>query len=63
MTYEQVLAHYETAANIARAFDVSTASVAMWKKSGIPEVRQYQIELATKGALQADLPALRVQAA
>ncbi len=59
MTYEQVLSYYGTAANIARAFDVRSASVAAWKRDGVPEVRQYQIEIATKGKLKADKPAMR----
>jgi len=54
MTYEQVLSHYGSAANIARAYQISTASVAGWRIKGVPEVRQFQIELMTSGVLVAD---------
>jgi hypothetical protein len=53
MTYEQLINHYKSAANVARAFGVTTASVAGWKRKGVPPIRQFQIELDTNGALLA----------
>jgi len=58
MTYQDAVSYFQTASRMARALGVSTPSVMEWK-AGIPEVRQYQIELATGGQLKADLPALR----
>lgn len=58
MTYEQAIEFFGTQSKMARALGVEPPSVAEWK-SGIPMRRQYQIELATKGKLKADIPALR----
>lgn len=47
---------------IAEALGVTEPAVAQWIEAGeIPELRQYQIERATEGALIADLPADRRQ--
>ena len=54
MTYDQLITHYRSAAKVARAFGITTASVAGWRKRGVPPVRQFQIELETEGALRAD---------
>lgn len=59
MTYEQSIAYFGTISEMARALGVKPPSISEWK-DGIPETRQYQIELATKGKLKADVPALRV---
>lgn len=59
MNYEQAIAYFGTAANLARSLGVKPPSVSEWKNA-IPEGRQYQIEQATNGALRADRPALRV---
>ena len=58
MTYDQAIAYFGTAAQMARMLGVKPPSVSEWK-DGIPMGRQYQIEKATNGALVADLPALR----
>lgn len=60
MTYEQSITYFGTLSKMARALGVKPASVSEWK-NGIPETRQYQIELATKGILKADEPALRTE--
>lgn len=58
MTYDQSIKFFGTQSEMARALGVEPPSVYEWK-NGIPLVRQYQIELATKGKLKADVPALR----
>lgn len=60
MTIDQALQHFGGIPKLARALGVAPASVYDWLNAGsVPEVRQYQIELATRGALKADKPALR----
>lgn len=62
MTPQQAIAHFESLPKLAKALGVAPASVYDWLNAGsIPETRQYQIELATGGALKADKPALRVE--
>ena len=58
MTYDQAIQYFGSMSALARAMGVSVPSVCDWR-DGIPEVRQYQIELATGGKLVADKPALR----
>lgn len=46
---------------VARALGIKAPSIYDWIETGmVPEIRQYQIEMASKGALRADKPALRV---
>ena len=65
MNAQDLLEYFGTKAAIARALGVSSPSVAEWFDPGIgvPEGRQYQAQIATKGKLKADLPALRKKAA
>lgn len=61
---KQLIEYFGTQAKAARALGLSQPTVAGWVEAGeIPEARQYQVEIATSGALRADKPALRVQAA
>ena len=61
MTFDQALSHFGTIPDMALALGVKSPSIYEWKRDGaIPETRQYQIELATKGRLKADFPALRI---
>ena len=63
MTPQDLLKHFGTQTAIAKALGCSQPSVCEWFETGrIPEGRQYQIELATSGALRASRPALRVSA-
>lgn len=55
MTYDEALQYFKTPTAMARELRVKPPSVMEWK-DGIPELRQYQIELATKGALKSDFP-------
>jgi DNA-binding transcriptional regulator YdaS (Cro superfamily) len=64
MTPQQAIAHFGTQAKLARSLGLAQSTVAEWSTNlEIPIARQYQIELATLGALRADIPALREQAA
>lgn len=55
-----LLDHWKTKSKIARALGCTPATVAGWfDLDYIPEGRQYQVELATKGKLKADRPANR----
>ena len=53
MTYEQLIKHYGSQAEAARALRLSQPTVWAWKKKSIPFYRQYEIERVTRGALSA----------
>ena len=54
MNYDDLIKHYGTQVAIAKALGIKSPSIAEWKAKGeIPEVRQYQIEVLTKGKLKA----------
>lgn len=60
MSPQELITHFGTQAAAAKALGCAQSTVAEWCSDGaIPEGRQYQIELATAGALVADKPALR----
>ena len=60
MTPQEVVEFFGTQVAAATALGIKQSSISEWVVKGeIPETRQYQIELATAGALRADLPALR----
>lgn len=64
MNPKQVIDHFGTQSKAAQALGLRQPSIAGWVADGeVPLPRQYQIELATKGQLRADLPALRVKTA
>ena len=64
MKPRDLLAYFNSQAEIARVLGVKQPSVCEWfDNDQIPEVRQYQIEIATNGRLKADLPANRKAAA
>lgn len=55
MKFQEVLEHFGSQANIARAADTTVAVVWAWKdKDRIPLGRQYQIQVLTGGKLRAD---------
>lgn len=61
MKPEQAIEHFGSKAQLALVLGASLPTIYDWVNAGeIPEARQYQIELATGGALKADKPALRV---
>lgn len=55
MRYRDLVKHFGTEANAARALDQYRQTVNKWKKE-IPLERQIEIERITKGQLKADLP-------
>lgn len=57
-----MIEHFGGVSRTARALGLAQSSVSEWKTEGIPECRQYQIELATHGKIRADKPALREEA-
>lgn len=61
MKPQDLLEYFGTKADIARALGVKQSTVSEWFNFGakVPDGRQYQVELATKGKLKSDLPALR----
>jgi DNA-binding transcriptional regulator YdaS (Cro superfamily) len=52
MTKQQAIEHFGSAARLARELGVSRQSVHNW--ADIPIGRQYQIEVLTRGTLQAE---------
>lgn len=60
MTPKQLLQFFGTQQAIADCLGCAQASVSAWfAQDEVPEGRQYQVQLATNGALVADAPALR----
>ena len=60
MTPKELIEFFGGQAATARAVGCAQSSVAEWVVNGaVPEGRQYQVELATKGQLRASKPALR----
>lgn len=57
MTPRDVIDHFVTQTATAEALGIAQSSVAGWVAAGrVPIGRQYQIELATGGALKAEKP-------
>jgi|DEB0MinimDraft_10_1074344.scaffolds.fasta_scaffold134013_1 hypothetical protein len=54
MTYKQLIRHYGTQVNAAKAIGVTKGAVCQWQHTGVPILRQYQVELLTNGKLKAD---------
>lgn len=55
MTKSEVIKHFGSAANVARALNLSRAAVSSWSNE-IPLLRQMQIEKLTDGKLKAKDP-------
>lgn len=63
MSPKQVIDFFGGIPRVADALGLKAPSIYDWVEAGeVPEARQYQIEMATGGALRADKPALRVSA-
>ena len=57
MTYEDLISHFGSEAEAARARDIDRQRVHGWKKRGrIPTDDQIEYEVITSGALKADIP-------
>jgi len=63
MEVKQVFEFFGGVGKTARALGLSQSTVSEWQINGVPECRQYQIELATHRQIKADKPALRIKAA
>lgn len=62
MSPKELIAHYRSQSAAAAALGCAQSTVAEWVAAGsIPDGRQYQAELATRGRLKADRPALRAR--
>ena len=53
MTLQQAINHYGTKSKLARALKVTPQAVNYWGDE-IPIIRQYQIQVLTRGKLKAD---------
>lgn len=54
MTVAQVLDHFGSISNTAKALDISYQAVAQWVEADqVPEGRQFEIQLMTDGSLVA----------
>jgi hypothetical protein len=59
VTYDELIAHYGTPAAAAAARNIDRQRVHGWKKRDrIPTDDQIEYEVATQGALKADIPAV-----
>ena len=54
MTYDDLIQHYGSQIEIARALGVAPPSVHGWQYTGVPPLRQLQIEGLTRKKLRAD---------
>lgn len=54
MTKKQAIQHFGSISKLAKALKVSYEAVRQWEE--VPELRQYQLELITKGVLRARAP-------
>lgn len=56
MRFDEAVDHFGGRTQLRKRLGVGRAAVHAWSKTGIPPLRQYQIECLTDGALQADDP-------
>ena len=55
MLTRDAIAHYGTQTALAAALNITRSAVSQWGRT-VPELRQYQIELLTRGRLRARTP-------
>ena len=53
MTYDDILSVYKTQQRAAEALGISQPTISGWRKNGVPELRQFQIQAITRGRLKA----------
>lgn len=53
VTFNEIVEYFGSQAAIARALGIKPPSVSQWARDGVPELRQFQIERLTRGALRA----------
>ena len=63
MTRKDIIKYFGTQAEAARRLGVAPQTILEWECVGVPDGRQYQVELATKGRLRASKPADRLSVA
>ena len=56
MDIEAVISYFGSVKAAAKALDVYPQVIYQWKANGIPALRQYQVQVMTKGKLKADIP-------
>jgi transcriptional repressor of cell division inhibition gene dicB len=54
MNIDKVLDHFGGTAEACQALGVTKGAISQWRKDGIPELRQFQIETLTKGKFKAE---------
>jgi len=54
MTYDDILRVYKTQQKAAEALGISQPTISGWKRNGVPELRQFQIQAITRGRLKAE---------
>jgi DNA-binding XRE family transcriptional regulator len=59
MTRKDIIRYYGSQAEAARRLGCKPQTIIDWELTGVPEGRQYQVELATRGKLRAAKPADR----
>ena len=54
MKRSEAISFFDGIPNLARALNISYEAVRQWPEDGVPELRQYQIEVLTNGRLKAE---------
>lgn len=54
MDIEKVVTHFGGVADTCNALGVTPGAISQWRKDGIPDLRQFQIEAMTHGKFRAD---------
>lgn len=53
MDIDKLIDHFGSVKEMAKALDVYPQAIYQWKEGGIPLLRQYQIQVITKGRFKA----------
>ena len=59
MTHDDLIQFYGSQSEVAKAANISSASVSQWKTDGVPEVRQLEFHKLTGGKCKADPQVIR----
>lgn len=54
MDIDKVIEHYGGTSETCDALGVTKGAISQWRKDGIPELRQFQIETLTDGKFKAE---------
>ena len=54
MDLEKVIEYFGGTDETCEALGVTKGAISQWRQDGIPELRQFQIEVLTKGKFKAD---------